>query len=170
MPTFFEHRERAARITLACEQFVASNPDFAQFNSGENIDTIVAYIADAWGGESKAVESVSSYEIAFQALRGKLRPIPGYVAPISQEMRERVRNTTGTEFKRAYQRDPAFKLAFDTIAEEEGARKQASIDNPFLHLTAAEYSSIPSRTREFYADDPRFQAAVQRLRAAAEEQ
>jgi hypothetical protein len=146
------------QIQAAENDFFASTPEALAFKTDENLDKMFAYIQEAWG--ENATTNVACWEIAYKALKGKLKRVPGYVAPISDAMRARVESTPSYQVKELLRNDPEFRDAWETIAEEEATART----NPWLNLTAEKYRSYdPSWCARMYVDNPQFSDAVNRL-------
>jgi hypothetical protein len=148
----------AEQIQITENEFFSSTPEALAYKTDENLDRLYAYVVGAWGENS--ITNVACWEIAYKALKGKLKRVPGYVAPVSDEMRARVDNTPSYQVKELFRTDPEFKAAWEAIAEEEAAVRA----NPWLKMTAEKYRSYdPTWCARMYVDNEQFKAAVQTL-------
>ena len=151
MPTDIE-------IQNAEDNFFAQNQEALAYKTDANLDTLYSYIVGAWGESTLA--NVACWEIAYKALNGKLKKIPGYKPPVSAEMRAKVANTPGYIAREMYAKDAEFRAAFDAIALEEKDRQD-------LLKWAKDYrwmsENDPNGTALRLVEEPGFRQAVDKL-------
>jgi PIN domain nuclease of toxin-antitoxin system len=146
------------QIRAAEDALFVSTPEAQAYRTDENLDLLFAYIQDAWG--EVATANAACWEIAFKALQGKLKKIPGYKPPVSAEMRARIANTPSYQHRELYARDEAYRIAFDQIAAEE-ADRQELLAWARVYRTMAD--NDPNEVTRRYAEEPGFAEAVQKL-------
>lgn len=145
-------------IQAAENSFFAQNQEALAYKTDANLDTLYSYIVGAWG--EVGTGNSACWEIAYKSLKGKLKRIPGYVPPLTDEERAWVSNTPSYQARDLYKNDKKFRAVFDAIAEEEAELKK----NPWLRLDADTYRNMdPNHAAQLYVDNPLFAAAVQRL-------
>jgi hypothetical protein len=145
-------------IQAAENEFFAQMQEAQAYRTDENLDRLFAYIQGAWGQAQTA--NVACWEIAYRALKDKLKKIKGYMPPVTDEQRLWVRDTPGHIARDLYKTNPEFRAAFDAIAEEEAELKK----NPWLRTTAEQYKNFdPLWAAQRYVDDPQFKEMVERL-------
>lgn len=149
----------ADQINAATQEFIASTPESAAYLTNENLEKIAAYVQGAF---PDAVASPAAYEIAFRDLlaKGKLKRVPGYLPPLTDEERAWVRDTPSYQARDLYKNDKKFRAVFDALAEEEAELKK----DPWVRLDAKTYANMdPNHAAQLYVDNPQFASAVQRL-------
>jgi hypothetical protein len=143
------------QIQAAEDALFVSTPEAQAYRTDENLDLLFAYIQDAWG--EVATANAACWEIAFKALRSKLKRLPGYQTPVSDEMRARIANTPSYQHRELYARDEAYRVAFNQIAAEDAELKK----NPWLRITAEQYKNFdPNWAAQKWADDEQFRGIV----------
>jgi hypothetical protein len=144
------------QIQAATQEFITNTPEMGAYLTEENIKQIAAYVQGAF---PHAVASASAYEVAFKDLLAskKLKRISGYVAPLTEEQRARVRNTPGYIASDLYKNDPEFKRLFDAIAQEEKDRQD------LLQWARVYQTMDPTEAARRYVEEPGFSDAVQEL-------
>jgi hypothetical protein len=148
----------ADQIQITENEFFSSTPEALAYKTDENLDRLYAYIVGAWGENSTT--NVSCWEIAYRALKDKLKKIKGYMPAVTDEQRLWVRDTPGYIARELYKTNPEFRAAWDAIAEEEAELKK----NPWLRTTAEQYKNFdPLWAAQRYVDDPQFKEMVERL-------
>ena len=147
-------------IAVAANQFVATRPDFAEYNTVANSVPMAQRIVDTWG--EAGLENASCWEIIFLEMRDALTKNPDFVSP---EFRRRANSISVDEMKRAYRNEPGFAEQWSRLSRADVPAASLSND-PYASLTVEQLRSIPANTRaQKQAQEPMFQAAVERLAA-----
>jgi hypothetical protein len=140
------------QIQAVEDQFFAAVPEALAFRTDQNLDVLYNFILGAF---PESVLSVASWEIAFKSC--KLKRIPGYVEPVTDEQRAMVNDTPGYLARERYNKEPEFRKAFDAVANEEKERKD------LLDWHRVYTSMDPNEAAERLVHEPGFESAVQKL-------
>jgi hypothetical protein len=153
-------------MTTTFELFASTTPDWARFNTPENIKLLTDH-ATTYNA------SVTAFRRSFQELRDGhlLKPIPGYrepIPPVSREFRLKCASLSSSEIRRLYNVDREFHDLWDRMAlEDDGGTIREVAEAPVTdetHLTASQYHAMPAAiiTRK-YASSPDFRRQVDAL-------
>jgi hypothetical protein len=109
------------QIEATIAAVLKANPEIAAYDleDGSLWSKCHAYVQGAF---PESILSESAWEIAFRALKPKLKRIPGFVY-ITDEQRTWVNDTPGHVARELYRTDKTFREVFDAIALEEKERQ-----------------------------------------------
>lgn len=132
--------------------FFAAVPEALAFRTDANLDILYNFILGAF---PESVLSVAAWEIAFKSC--KLKRIPGFVQPVTEEQRRLVDSTPSYTARELYRRDTEFRKAFDACARADKEQKD-------LTDWANTYKSMdPNEAATRLVNEPGFADAVQKL-------
>jgi hypothetical protein len=128
-------------VTLAAREFVASRPDFAEYNLVENTNRMAARIVHTWS--ESGLENSACWEIVFGELKDSLVKNPNYVVP---DFARRANAMSVEEMKRAYKSEVGFAEMWDRLARQEIPAEAISND-PWAGLTGDAYNKMSEAER-----------------------